>query len=71
MYLITGTCYSEEKFKWNGMVHHVYINLQRETILTVYDKWQDFLCPFGRKQPDVRKSSDRKIERFEFTPAIN
>ena len=27
-----------------------------------------FLCPFGRKEPDVRKSRDRKIERFEFSP---
>ena len=29
MYLIAGTCYSEEKFKWNGIVYHVYINLQK------------------------------------------
>ena len=26
------------------------------------------LCPFGRKEPGVKKSRDRKIERFEFTP---
>ena len=39
-----------------------------ETILTVSDRWQEFLCPFGRKEPVVRKSRGRKIERFEFTP---
>ena len=36
--------------------------------LTVSDKWQEFLCPLGKKEPDVRKSRDRKIEHFEFTP---
>ena len=37
-------------------------------VLTISDRWREFLCPFGRKEPDVRKSRDRKIERFEFTP---
>ena len=39
-------------------------NLRRDIILTVSDRWQDFLCPFGRKEPDVRKSSDRKIKHL-------
>ena len=25
-------------------------------------------CPFDREEPDVRKSSERKIESFEFIP---
>ena len=33
-------------------------------MLTVSDWWWEFLCPFGRKEPDERKSRDRKIERF-------
>ena len=67
MYLITAICYYEGKIKWNGIVHHFYIDLQRETILTISDNRPDFLCPFGSKEPDVRKSSDRKIKRFEYT----
>ena len=43
-------------------------NSRTKTILTVSDRWREFLCPFGRKEPDVRQSRDRKIERFEFTP---
>ena len=54
--------------KWN-CTSFFTSNIQRETILTVSDRWQEFLCPYGRKEPDVvRKSSDRKIEPFEFTP---
>ena len=41
-------------------------NLRREISSTV--SGVEFLCPFGRKEADVRKSSDRKVERFEFTP---
>ena len=33
-------------------------------MLTVSDKWWEFVCSFGRKEPDERKSRDRKIERF-------
>ena len=40
-------------------------NLRRGTALTVSDRWQKFLCPFGWNEPDVRKSSDRKTEHFE------
>ena len=43
-------------------------NALTEPVLTVSDRLQEFLCPFGRKEPDVRKSRDRKIECFEFTP---
>ena len=42
-------------------------NSLTETILTVSDRWGKFLCPFDRKEPNVRKSRDRKIKRFEFT----
>ena len=28
------------------------------------DRWWDFLCQFGRKEPDVRKSSDTKNGTF-------
>ena len=65
MYFITETCYSDGKIKWNGIVHHFYIKFINLFGLT--DRWQDFLCPFGKKEPDVRKSNDRKIKRFEFT----
>ena len=37
-------------------------------MLTVSDRWWEFWCPFGKKEPDERKSRDRKIERFKFTP---
>ena len=66
MYLIAGPCSSES----NGMEWEIICtsNVRRETILPVSDRWQYFLCPFGRKGLDVRKSSVKKIERFEFTP---
>ena len=68
MYLITGTYSSEGKIKCSEIVYHFYIKSRTETILTVSDRWREFLCPFGRKEPGVRKSRYRKIERFEFTP---
>ena len=68
MYLITGKYYSEGKIECNESVYHFTPISLAETILTVSDRWRDFLCPFGRKEPDVRKPRDRKIERFEFTP---
>ena len=43
-------------------------NSLTETIYTISDRWREFLCLFGRKEPDVRNSRDRKIEHFEFTP---
>ena len=43
-------------------------NSLTEPVLAVSDRWREFLCPFGGKEPDVRKPRDRKIERFEFTP---
>ena len=43
-------------------------NLRRKTILAVSDRRPECLCPFGRIELDVRKLSDRKIERCEFTP---
>ena len=49
--------------QWN--YHHFYI---RFTTVSESDRWQEYLFPFGRKEPDVRKSSDIKIKRFEFTP---
>ena len=61
MYLIKETYYSEGKIKWNGIVHS---NLRRETIFTVSDRWREFLCPFGRKELDERKSSDKNMEYF-------
>ena len=33
-------------------------------MLTVSDRRWELLCPFGRKEPDGRKSRDRKNERF-------
>ena len=54
--------------KCNEIVYHFYIKYMTDTNLTVSDRWPEFLCQFGREEPDVRKSRDRKIERFEFTP---
>ena len=45
-------------------------NSRKETILIVSDKWRELLCPFGRKEPDVRMSNDRKFERFEYAAEI-
>ena len=68
MYLITGTYYSEGKNLCNEIFYHFTSNSLTEIILTVSDRWREVLCPFGSKEPDVRKSRDGKIERFEFTP---
>ena len=68
MYLISGTYYSEAKIYSNEIVYDFTLNSRTETILTFSDKWREFVCPFGRKEPGVKKSRDRKIERFEFTP---
>ena len=45
-----------------------YIKFTKKNILIVSDRWRELLYPFGRKEPNVRKSRDRKIEHFEFTP---
>ena len=60
MYLITGTYYSEGKSKCNEIVIIFTSNSLTEPVLTVSDRRREFLCPFGRKEPDVRKSRDRK-----------
>ena len=49
----------------------VFISSPRlENVSFVSDRtwWWEFLSPFGRKEPDERKSRDRKIASFEFTP---
>ena len=38
-------------------------NLRRETFLIYSDKWLEFFCPFGRKELDIRKSSEKKTLR--------
>ena len=68
MYLITGTHYSEGKVKCNEIVYHFYTKFANRNYLTVSDRWREFLCPFDRREQDVRESRDRKIERFEITP---
>ena len=68
MYLILQHIILKGKIKCNGIIIIFILDLRRETVLTVSDRWQEFLCPFGRKEPDVRKSTDIKIKRFEFTP---
>ena len=45
----------------------LYLIYKRETILTVSDRLQEVLFPFVRKRTAVRKLSDRKIKRLEFT----
>ena len=36
MYLITGTCYSEGKIKWNEIVHHFYIRFTQRDYLDCF-----------------------------------
>ena len=64
MYLITGTWYSEGKN--HGMELYIIFTstLRTETILTVSGRWLEILCPFGRKEPDVKKVKRWKNRAF-------
>ena len=65
MYLIN---YSEGKIRCNEFVYRFYIKFTNTNCFNCFCKVAGVLCPFGRKVPDVRKSRDKKFERFEFTP---
>ena len=66
--LLTGTYFLKGKSNAIKLFIIFTSNSRTEAMLTVSDRWWEFLCLSGRKESDERKSRDRKIERFEFTP---
>ena len=40
------------------LVSHFTSNSLTETILTVSDRWREFLCPFGREGPDQNQNQN-------------
>ena len=64
----TGTYNSGQNLEANIILHLFYVQLTSKTYFVCFDRWQEFSCPLSWKEPDIRKSSDRKFGSFGFTP---
>ena len=68
IYLLTGIYFLKGKSNAIKLFTILTSNSRTEAMIPVSDRRWDFLCPFGSKEPDERKSRHSKIEHFEFTP---